>query len=119
MRRFERGDGKISLIVMLLLLAAIIFVLVKWIPPRINAYEFKDFVESYARTESWNRTPDQMRKDLVEKAMSLDLKVEPSDITIEKKGANIRITVAFDVPVDFKVKTVLQHYEFSQQAEHY
>ena len=119
MRRTERGEGRLGLIVMLLLLAAVIFVLVKVVPPRINAYEFKDFMETYARNDCWNRTEDQMKKDLMEKAKTLDLPIKAEDIKIQHSGANVRLQATFDVPVDLKVHTLVLHYDFTQDAEHY
>jgi hypothetical protein len=119
MRSHERGDGKFGLFVLILLLAIVIFVLVKVVPPRVNAYEFKDFIETYARTESWNHSPEQIKKDFLEKAMSLKLNVDEKNITINKQGANVAIRVTFDVPVDLKVYTWVLHYDFNQTAEHY
>jgi hypothetical protein len=119
MRNGERGGGKIGLVIMILLLAAVIFVLVKVVPPRINAYEFKDYIENYARTESWQRSPDEIKKDLVEKARTLDLRVSEKDLTVNKGGGTIQIRAVFDVPVDLKVYTYVMHYEFSQNADHY
>lgn len=119
MRYGERGGGKIGLILMIVLLAVVIFVLVKVVPPRINAYEFKDFIEVYSRTDSWQRAPDQIKKDLIEKATALDLNVSEKDITISKGGGTIRIHVVFDVPVDLKVYTYVMHYDFTQNAERY
>lgn len=119
MSRTERGDSKIPLILMILFLAAIIFVLVKVVPSRINAYEFKDFIETYSRTESWTRTEDQIKKDLVEKAKTLQLPVTVENIKIDKPGSTIHIRVIFDVPVDLKVKTWVMHYDFQQDTEHY
>jgi hypothetical protein len=119
MSRTERGDSKIPLILMILFLAAAIFVLVKIVPVRINAYEFKDFIETYSRTESWTRSEEQMKKDLVEKAKFLELPVKPEDIKIDKPGSVIHIRVKFDVPVDLKVRTYVLHYDFTQDTEHY
>lgn len=119
MSRLERGDSKIPLILMILFLAAVIFVLVKVIPPRVNAYEFKDFMESYSRNESWTRTEDQIKKDLLEKAKFLELPIRPEDIKIEKPGATITMHVKFDMPVDLKVYQLVLHYDFTQEAEHY
>ena len=118
MSRRERGESKLPLIFMVLLLAAIIFVLVKVIPPRVNAYEFKDFMESYSRMDAWSRTPDQVKKDLVEKARTLQLPIEAKDISVDRRGSFIEIKVQFDVPVDLKVKTWVLHYDFTQDAEH-
>lgn len=119
MKHRERGDGKIGLIVMILVLAAITYVLVKVVPPRINAYEFKDWLDGYTRNDCWQRTPDQMKKDLLQKADILELPIKPEGINIDRQGANIRIHVVFDVPVDLKVHTLVLHYDFTQEAEHY
>jgi hypothetical protein len=119
MSRTERGDSKIPLILMILFLAALIFVLVKVVPARVNAYEFKDFMESYSRMDSWSRTEDQIKKDLLEKAKFLELPVKAEDIKIEKPGSTIRIHVKFDMPIDLKVYTLVLHYDFTQDAEHY
>jgi hypothetical protein len=119
MRNRERGDGKIGLIVMILILAAAIFVLVKVVPARINAYEFKDYMETYARAESWTRTPEQIQKDLLEKAHILNLPITAENLTINKGGGSIEIIAKFDVPVDLKVHKLVLHYDFRQTAERY
>lgn len=119
MRNRERGDGKIGLIVMVLILAAAIFVLVKVVPARINAFEFKDFMETYARAESWSRTPEQIQKDLLEKAGVLHLPITAENLTINKGGGAIEIRAKFDVPVDLKVYKLVLHYDFRQTAERY
>jgi len=119
MRNRERGDGKIGLIVMILILAAAIFILVKVVPARINAYEFKDYMETYARAESWTRTPEQIQKDLLEKARILNLPITAENLTINKGGGSIEIIAKFDVPVDLKVHKLVLHYDFRQTAERY
>jgi len=119
MNHRERGDGKVGLIIMVLLLAAVVFVLVKVVPARVNAYEFKDFMDTYARNDSWQRTPDQIKKDLLQKAVMLNLPITEKEITVDKPGATIRIHVVFDIPVDLKVHTLNLHYDFTQDAEHY
>lgn len=119
MKNRERGDGKIGLIVMVLILAAAIFVLVKVVPARVNAYEFKDYMETYARAESWTRTPEQIQKDLLEKAHLLNLPITAENLTINKGGGTIEIRATFDVPVDLKVHKLVLHYDFRQTAERY
>lgn len=115
----ERGDSKIPLILMILLLAAVVFVLVKVVPARVNAYEYKDFMDSYARNDCWQRNEEQIRKDMLEKAASLHLPLKAADIGVSRRGSSITLTAKFDVPVDLKVKTWVLHYDFTQDAEHY
>ncbi len=115
----ERGDSKIPLILMILFLAAVIFVLVKVVPARVNAYEYKDFMDSYARNDCWQRNEEQIRKDMLEKAASLHLPLKAENIGISRRGSSITLKAKFDVPVDLKVKTWVLHYDFTQDAEHY
>ena len=119
MSHAERGDSKIPLIIMILLLAAVIFVLIKVVPARVNAYEFKDFMDTYARNECWQRNEDQIRKDLLVKAASLELPLKSENIGVNRRGSSITLTAKFDVPVDLKVRTWVLHYDLKQDAEHY
>ncbi len=119
MKNAERGDGKLGLVVMILVLAAIIFVLVKVVPARVNAYELKDFLDTYSRNDCWQRTPEQIKKDIMEKANFLQLPLTPENIKVDRSGSMIHIETKFDVPVDLKVYTMVLHYEFKQDAEHY
>jgi hypothetical protein len=119
MKHVERGEGKIGLFIILVLLAAVIFVLVKVVPARINAYEFKDWMGSYARNECWSRTEEQMKKDLLQKAGELKLPITADQISVDRRGAVVHLQATFDVPVDLKVYHMVLHYDFSQDAEHY
>ena len=115
----ERGDSKLPLIIMVLVLAAIIFVVVKVAPARINAYQYKDFMEEYARQDAWQHSDEQIKKDLLEKAARLNLPLKPEDITMSKGGGSCRLRAKFDVPVDLKIRTWVLHYDFEVSAEHY
>jgi hypothetical protein len=119
MKQVERGEGKLGLFIILVILAAVIFVLVKVVPSRINAYEYKDWMGSYARNECWSRTEAQIKKDMLEKADQLNLPITADQVTVNRRGANINLRASFDVPVDLKVYKMVLHYDFSQDAEHY
>ncbi len=119
MNRRERGEGRLGLIIMLLIVAAVIFVLVKAVPPRVNAYEFKDFMNQYAREDCWNRSHDQMVADLLQKAKELNLPITSKNLKVVRNGAHITMEAKFDVPIDLKVYTWVMHYDFTQSAEHY
>jgi len=119
MKLNERGEGKLGLIVLLIVLAAIVFVLVKAVPPRVNAYELNDFIEQYGRQDSWRKTPEQMRRDILSKAKDLKLPLTAKDIKINRRGASLEIQVIFDVPVDLKVYTWVMHFDFKNHAEHF
>jgi len=113
----ERGDGKLSLFIFLALLAAGIFFLVKWIPPRVNAYEFRD------EMGKWNTDPDYrmrradsetIRNELLKRAEDLNLPIGRENLVVSASGEGTKIVATFDIPIDLKVTTITQHYEFRE-----
>lgn len=104
----NNGKIRFGCIFMLLLLAAIGYVLYIIIPIKIKAAEFKKAVENYSLQGSFF-THDQIRTGLVEKAKQLGLPVTEKNISIDKTGEYIRIQVRYEVPIDlFGYKTSLK-----------
>lgn len=119
MRNRERGEGKLGLFIFLAIIAAGIFFLVKWIPPRVNAYEFRDYIGR------WNTDPDMVMKraeaetvraDLFREAQKLNLPVKMTDIKVAGTGGAYNIKVSFDITTDLKVWKKVDHYDFDTQA---
>ncbi|MEJ2368827.1 MAG: hypothetical protein P8Z49_10900 [Acidobacteriota bacterium] len=117
MRMRERGDGRLSLIVFLLILAGLIYFLVKWVPPRINAYQFRDYMST------WNTDPDfvmkhknseQIKEALLQKAKELNLPITAKDLSVSRNSDTVYIKANFTVPIDLKVYTFNQHYHFKE-----
>ncbi len=113
----ERGDGKLSLFIFLAILAAAIFAAWRIIPPRVNAYEFRD------EMTKWNTDPDyRMRradeetvmKELLQRASGLNLPIKKENLKIRRDGEWMRMKATFDVPVDLKVYTYVMHFEFEE-----
>ncbi len=120
MSRNERGEGKLSLFIFLAVIVIAVFIAIKWIPPRVNAYEFRD---EMAR---WNNDPDlKMRRadadtvvqSLLAKADELHLPIKKENIQVRKDAEWYRIKVVFDIPIDLKVTTLKQHYEFTEPRD--
>ncbi len=120
MNRNERGEGKLSLFIFLAVIAIAVFVAVKWIPPRVNAYEFRD---EMAR---WNNDPDlktrradsdTVAQALLKKAEELHLPVKRENIQVTQSEGWYHIHVVFDIPIDLKVTTLKQHYDFTEPRD--
>lgn len=103
----ERGEGKFGLILFLAIVAIIVFVAFKYVPPRVNAYEFKEFVEQTALQAPYDNraTPETLHKKIVEKAVELNVPIDPEALTIEKTGEVCNINLIVKIPIDFKVTT--------------
>ena len=119
MRNRERGEGKLGLFIFLAIVAAGIFFLVKWVPPRVNAYELRDYIGE------WNTDPDlvmrradadTVRADIFRKAQKLNLPIDIKDIKVAATGGKYDIKVVFDITTDLKVWKKVDHYDFDTTA---
>ncbi len=101
--RGQRGEGRIGLLVSLVLLAAGIFVGVKIIPVRINAYEFADFIEEECRFAAVRNQDSEVAKRILDKAMELEIPLKKKDLTVQRTGSEMIITASYQQPIDLKV----------------
>lgn len=101
----ESGEGKFGVIVFIGVIAIIIFAALKYVPPRLNAYEFKEFVEQTALQAPYDNkaNPESIKKKLVERAEELKIPIEPEEISVIKSGEACNISVIIKIPVDFAV----------------
>jgi hypothetical protein len=101
----ERGEGKFGIFMFLAVLGIIVFASIRYIPPRVNAYEFKEFVERTAIQSPYEQkaTPESIRATLLDKAQDLKLPIKEDDIEVAKKGDYCAIKVIVKVPIDFIV----------------
>jgi hypothetical protein len=114
-RRSERGEGRIGLIVALAVLGAAIFVGMKVIPVRVNAYEFRDFVREQARFAS-NTQNDEIRKLVLQKAQQLEIPLDKKNLRVARTQGEVSISAKFEIPIDLKVTTYVYKFEANEKA---
>jgi hypothetical protein len=111
MRRSRQGgEGKIGLIIFILVIAAVVFFAVKIVPPKVNVSEMKTFTDElaldWAMSPSYMRhNPEMIKKVIIEKAQELEIPLTEKQITAIKGGSKSTIQVKFELPVDFVVYT--------------
>jgi hypothetical protein len=109
MRRSERGEGKWGVIFFVAILAAAIFVALKWVPTRVNAAEFKEFVADLCLNDLDPRQraagPESVKTKMVEKAAELGFQLDPKAIDVIRSGEGMQINVTLEKDIDFKVYT--------------
>ena len=111
----ESGKGAIGLIIFLVIVGFGIFFLVKYVPPKINANQFREEMNRLNTDPDYRMrrlTPEQAEEVLLAKAKELNLPIDKKQIKISKKGEIFAISVSFQVPVDLKVATITQKYDF-------
>lgn len=113
MRNGERGEGRVGLFVALAIVGVGAFLGVKIIPVRIQAYEFRDFVEQECRTAALNNDDKKIAKSIMEKAGDLELPLQRKNLKLRRTTSEMVISAAFEKPIDLKVTV----YNFKYQVE--
>jgi hypothetical protein len=68
--------------------------------------EFEEYLQySLNLAVSQNRSPDELRDLIVANARELEISVDPVNILIEGERQQIRLTVSYDVIVEFSLLT--------------
>jgi len=110
-RNSERGAGRLKAMVWLGILASAFYVGVKVVPVLLNGYQFQDAMQTTARLATVTRkSPEDIRKSLLEEAQKNDIPVTPEDIRVTSQGGNVRINAEYSVTVDLNVYQWTLHF---------
>ena len=115
-QKSERGEGRIGLIVALALLGAGIFLGVKIIPVRVNAYEFRDFVQEECRFAATRNNDADIYKRIVDKARSLDIPLDKKNLTLERTTREMIITAKYEQTIDLKFTKYVFKFDQKERA---
>ena len=101
-RQGQRGEGQLNLIVALAVLAIAIFAAVKYIPVKIAAFEFRDFIEQECRTAALRKDNAYVQKRILDKAEELEIPLDKKNLTIKRTASEMIIQAKYMQPIDFK-----------------
>ena len=104
-RQGERGEGRLGTLFGVLLVAVTIYLGVKIVPVMINAYAFRDFLESEARFAALRNKDEEVKNRVLRKAQELDLPVGAKSIQINRTPNRFDIRVRYAVPIETPVYT--------------
>ena len=102
----KRGGSKLSLILTLLIVAALGFTAVKIVPVYVEAYQFQDSIEAesrFALTGYPKKSVDDIRDDIYKKAQDLDIPAKREDIRVSVTNGSVEIGTDYSVLIDLKV----------------
>ena len=108
----ERGGSKLSMLITLVIVAALGFAAIKIVPVYVEAYQFQDSIETESRfavTAYPKKTPEDVRSAIFKKAQDLDIPIKSEDIRIAITNGAVEIGTDYSVPIDLKV------YQFTLQ----
>lgn len=115
-RSGERGAGKLKAIVVTVVIAFLILVAVRTVPPYVAEYQLSDKMDETARFAVVNGyNADQIRDTIYKEVQDLDIPVDKDDIKVEASRAKVTIRLDYIVPVDLLVYHAELH--FTPSAE--
>ena len=86
--------GTIKLVLVLVVLAAAVYVGAQVVPPYFANYEFQDTLENEARLGSYsNKGEDVIRDAVFKRAQELEIPVTKEEIKVQRTGASGNATV--------------------------
>ena len=111
-KRSERGFLSVSGIIGLLVLAALVFLAIKLLPPYINNYQFQDALENLARTATYSPvTETDIRKAVLSEARELGIQLQDNQVAVRKSGGSVDIVVRYAIPVNLVARQVVLTFE--------
>lgn len=100
-RRFERGEGKLKGITIIVVVVLAIYAAFKILPAYVNDYQLADKMQEQARFAVVNRfTEDQIRENIFKVVQDLDIPAKREDIKVVASNQVVKISMQYTVPVD-------------------
>jgi len=110
--RYQRGDVPVGCLVGGAVALIVTLVAIKVAPIMIHVGELDKQIGVYAdRANRREYNDKRIERAIITKAESLDLPVTKKDIKIKRTSNRIKITVVYDVPIEFPGYTYVWHKE--------
>ena len=110
--RFQRGDVPVGCLVGMVVALIVVLIAIKVTPLVINVGELDKEISVLADRANRREYNDQrILATILEKAEALDLPVNKKNVTIKRTSKRIKITVTYDIPIEFPGYTYVWHKE--------
>jgi cell division protein FtsL len=114
--RRQRGEGRLGLLISLVILGIAIFLAVKIIPVRVNAYQFKDFMRQECRFAAVRQQDNQVAQRILTKAEELGIPLEKQNLKLQRTTSEMIISASYEQPIDLKVTTYVYRFNATERA---
>ena len=89
---------------LLLILAAFLFAGSQYVPAYFSAFQLDDFVRQEVKfAASTRKTPENVRRSIVERAEELHIPITANDVQITRRGPAFQLDLEYRFPIDLKV----------------
>jgi hypothetical protein len=108
--RFQRGDVPVGCLVGMVVMLLVALIAIKVAPLMISVGELDKEISTLAdRANRREYRDERIVRDILTTAENLDLPVTKKDISINRTSKRIKITVTYDVPIEFPGYTYVWH----------
>jgi len=108
--RSQRGDVPVGCLVGGVVVVVVILIAIKVVPIQLNVGEFDKEIGVLAdRANRREYTDKRILQSILLKAQALDLPVTKKEVVIKRTSTRIKITVIYDVAIDFPGYTYVWH----------
>lgn len=114
--RSQKGEGKVGLMVALIVVGAAVFLGFKIIPVRVAAYEFRDVLREEARYAAVRHDDATVAKRIMNKAAELEIPLSAKGLTVKRTVSNMIIRAQYEQPIDLKVTTYVYKFNAEERA---
>lgn len=115
-RKNERGEGRLGLLVAVIVVGAAIFVGAKVIPVRVTAYQFRDLLRQEARMGAVRDDDHAVAERILREAQDLEIPLDKKNLKVTRTKSKMIITVRYEVPIDLKVTTYTYKFDVTERA---
>jgi len=115
-RTSEKGEGRVGLMITLIIVGVAIFLGVKIIPVRIAAYEFRDVLREEARYGAVRNSDVIVRKRILDKAAELEIPLDKKNLKVNRTPSKMVISATYEQPIDLKVTTYVYKFDETEKA---
>ncbi len=106
-RRQQRGGGTIKAILWISILVTLVYLGIKIIPPFVNDYELRDYMEQTATLAAVGvQTDVQIRETIWKKIQDLDIPASAESLKVSKGNRRVQISCRYTVEVPFLGYTI-------------
>ena len=115
-RSHERGEGRLGLLITLVVAGAAIFLGVKIIPVRITAYEFRDVLREECRYGAVRDEDSKVVKRILDRAQELEIPLDQKNLSVKRTSKEMVISARYEQPIDLKVTTYTYRFDETEKA---
>lgn len=111
----QRGEGRLGVLVWIVLMGAGIFFAVRTIPVKISTMEFNESVDKQvqfaATTGTFNQ--EKLMKSILDKATEMEIPLTKKQVQIEPRSGELRVTVQYQIEIDLAVYKWVWDYDLA------